>query len=204
MAEKKSKAKRIESSAVPENGGGRVIHWVTPGTTDEGSSLRSRTMSGKSGSRGNRYLCALERNQNGKYNVRVRAFFAFGERAGARDGEEAAGTKSGWSLPVYFLASSFNAAMKKLEESLQVLQKNEARLRFWGLERTDDPNVAGELLQDLGLWLDRRRDFPRKAAEIAATSERPVTASALASIRRVLADSLAQERPAGHTVLAGD
>jgi hypothetical protein len=161
-------------------------------------------MSGKSGSRGNRYVCALERNQNGKYNVRVRAFFAFGERAGAREAGEAAGEKSGWSLPVYFLASSFNAAMKKLEESLQVLQKNEARLRFWGLERTDDPNVAGELLQELGLWLDRRRDFPRKAAEIAAACERPVTASALASIRRVLADSLAQERPIGHPALAGD
>ena len=31
-----------------------------------------------------------------------------------------------WMLPVYFLASSFNGAMKKLEESLQLLQKNEA------------------------------------------------------------------------------
>ncbi|MGH9717119.1 MAG: hypothetical protein ACRD4R_10390 [Candidatus Acidiferrales bacterium] len=161
-------------------------------------------MPGKNGSRGNRYLCALERNQNGKYNVRVRAFFASGERAGAREGYEGREDKAGWSLPVYFLASSFNAAMKKLEESLQALQKNEARLRFWGLERTDDPNVAGELLQEFGLWLDRRRDFPRKAAEVAAASERPVSASTLASIRRLLADSLAQERPVGRTALAGD
>jgi hypothetical protein len=204
MAAKKAKTKRIEVPAVPENGGGRVIHWVMPGTVNEHGVLRSSTMSGKNGSRGNRYLCALERNQNGKYNIRVRAFFASSERAAAPGGEEAAVEKAGWSLPVYFLASSFNAAMKKLEESLQALQKNEARLRFWGLERTDDPNVAGELLQELGLWLDRRRDFPRKAAEIAAASERPVTASALASIRRVLADSLAQERPVGRAALAGD
>ncbi|MGA9884526.1 MAG: hypothetical protein WBQ34_12480 [Candidatus Acidiferrales bacterium] len=160
--------------------------------------------SGKSGFRGNRYLCALERNQNGKYNVRVRAFFGSGEQPNDRDGQASSESKGGWSLPIYFLASSFNAAMKKLDESLQQLQKSEARLRFWGLERTDDPNVAGELLQDFGLWLDRRRDFPRKAAEITAASERPVTASALASIRRVLADSLAQERPAGRPALASD
>ncbi|MGH9639685.1 MAG: hypothetical protein ACRD3Y_06455 [Bryobacteraceae bacterium] len=161
-------------------------------------------MPGKSGFRGNRYLCALERNQNGKYNVRVRAFFGSGGQAADGHGQASSESKGGWSLPVYFLASSFNAAMKKLDESLQQLQKNEARLRFWGLERTDDPNVAGELLQDFGLWIDRRRDFPRKAAEIAAAYERPVTASALASIRRVLADSLAQERPAGRAALAGD
>ncbi len=204
MVAKKSKARRFEAIPASENGGGRVIHWVTPGTPNENSSLRSNTMSGKNGSRGNRYLCALERNQNGKYNVRVRAFFASGERAGARECDEASGDKAGWSLPVYFLASSFNAAMKKLEESLQALQKHEARLRFWGLERTDDPNVAGELLQEFGLWLDRRRDFPRKAAEVAAASERAITASTLASIRRALADSLAQERPAGRPALAGD
>ena len=159
-------------------------------------------MSSKNGSRGNRYLCALERNQNGKYNVRVRATFGSAETA-SRDGQSA-GEGSGWSVPVYFLASSFNAAMKKLDEALQLLQKNEARLRFWGLERTDDPNIAGELLQEFGLWLDRRRDFPRKAAEISAVPERPVTASALASIRRVLADSMAQERPMGRPALAGD
>lgn len=159
--------------------------------------------SGKSGSRGNRYLCALERNQNGKYNVRVRAFFGSTGRTVDGDGH-LAGSNPGWSLPVYFLASSFNAAMKKLDESLQTLQKNEARLRFWGLERSDDPNVADELLQEFGLWLDRRREFPRKAAEISAGSERPVTAPMLASIRRVLADSMAQERPAGRPALAGD
>jgi hypothetical protein len=204
MAAKRSKAKRLEAMPASANGEGSVIQWVNLRAPMEKTNLRSSTMSSKSASRGNRYLCALERNQNGKYNVRVRAFFASGERAGARDGEGASGDKAGWSLPVYFLASSFNAAMKKLEESLQALQKNEERLRFWGLERSDDPNVAGELLQELGLWLDRRRDFPRKTAEVAAATERPITASALASIRRVLADSLAQERPVGRPALAGD
>ena len=118
------------------------------------------------------------RNQNGKYNIRIRVLFG----------------KGGWSLSVYFLASSFNAAMKKLEQSLQLLQKSEERLRFWGVERSDDPNLAGDLLQESGLWLDRRREFPRKMAELNVPGERPVAASMLAPVRRVLADSVSQER----------
>src|SRR6202050_1678292 len=144
--------------------------------------------SSKTNSSGNEYLCAIERNQNGKYTVRVRAVFGH----------------TGWTLPVYFLASSFNAAMKKLEESLQHLQKNEARLRFWGVEHTDDPNLADDLLQEFGLWLDRRREFPRKVAELDVPRERPVPASMLAPVRRVLADSVAQERPVDRAAVAGD
>jgi hypothetical protein len=143
-------------------------------------------MSAKSAGSGNRYLCALERNQNGKYTVRVRAVYG----------------RDGWALPAYFLASSFNAAMKKLEEALQDLQRNEDRLRFWGVERTDDPNLAGDLLQEFGLRRDRRKEFPRRLAELAVPSEKPVPAATLASIRRMLADSVAQER--GATALAGD
>lgn len=152
----------------------------------------------------NTYLCALERNQNGKYNVRVRALFGSSGRGVDGCGSSAPASRGVWTLRIYFLASSFTAAMKKLEESLQLLQKHEERLRFWGLERTDDPNLAGELLQEFGLWLDRRRDFPRKIAELIATRERPIPASALAPVRRVLADSLAQVRPASQAALAGD
>jgi hypothetical protein len=92
--------------------------------------------------------------------------------------------------------------MKKLEEALQLLQKNEERLRFWGVERTDDPNMAGDILQDFGLWLDRRREFPRKIADLSVAAERSVPASMLAPVRRVLADSVSQERVP--TALAGD
>ena len=153
----------------------------------------------------NEYLCSIERNQNGKYNVRVRALFA-PEAKDPANGRESNGHRCGWMLPVYFLASSFNGAMKKLEESLQLLQKNEAKLRFWGVERTDDPNLAGDLLKELGLGLDRRRDFPRKVAELELPPERPVPASLLAPVRRILADSVAQERPVDRTAatVAGD
>lgn len=144
-------------------------------------------MSGKSTGSGNDYLCAIEKNQNGKYTVRVRAAFGRG----------------GWILPVYFLASSFNGAMKKLAESLQFLQKNEERLRFWGVERTDDPNLAGELLEGIGLWLDRRKEYPRKVAELGIAREKAVPAAMLAPVRRILADSMAQERTSS-AALAGD
>src|SRR5580693_6554814 len=159
--------------------------WAQPVEFGSESRLRKK-MPAKSSSHGNTYVCAMERNQNGKYNIRIRATFG----------------KGGWSLGAYFLASSFNAAMKKLEESLQMLQKSEERLRFWGVERTDDPNLAGDILQESGLWLDRRREFPRKVAELSIATERPVPASMLAPIRRVLADSVSQERVA--QALAGD
>jgi len=161
-------------------------------------------MHAKGAANANGYLCAIERNQNGKYNVRVRAVFA-PEAKDPGNGRGANGHRSAWMLPVYFLASSFNGAMKKLEESLQLLQKNEARLRFWGVERTDDPNLTGDLLKELGLGLDRRREFPRKAAELGVPRERPVPASLLAPVRRILADSVAQERPLDRaTSIAGD
>src|SRR5580693_3537071 len=139
--------------------------------------LRSM-MSTKSSASGNLYHCAMEKNQNGKYNIRIRVQFERG----------------GWYLSVYFLASSFTAGMKKLEESLQLLQKSEERLRFWGVERTDDPNLAGDLLKEMGLALDRRKDLPRKIAEIRVAPARTVTSSMLAPARRVLTESLAQER----------
>ncbi|MFY9531915.1 MAG: hypothetical protein WBC04_00975 [Candidatus Acidiferrales bacterium] len=136
-------------------------------------------MSAKTSSK-NEYRCAIEINQNGKYTVRIRA--AFGH--------------SGWMLPLYFLASSFGAAMRKLEASLQFLQRHEEKLWFWGVERTDDPNMAGDLLQDFGLRLDRRAEFPQRAAGLGVHRERSVPAVLLAPMRRVLADSVTDGRAA--------
>lgn len=183
MREKRSKANRPAGLPMAKKKRGQGSRTVEFGVTAE--KLRS-AVSTKHTSSGNEYLCAIEKNQNGKYNVRVRAVFG----------------SDGWSLPVYFLASSFNAAMKKLEEALQLLQKNEERLRFWGVERSDDPNVAGDLLREFGLWLDGRKEFPRKIAEVGVQRERPVPASLLAPVRRILADSVSQERPS--LAAAGD
>lgn len=132
-----------------------------------------------SGSR-NAYECALELNQNGKYCVRLRASFGRGK----------------WVLPLYFLASSFDGAMKKLEQALQYLQKREESLWFWGVERSDDPNLASELLAEVGLRLDRRSEFPRKRGEVQAASDRPVSAVQIAPLRRALAETLIPARAA--------
>jgi hypothetical protein len=175
MREKRSKANGPTAPPIADRKRRQESRAVEFGVTAE--RLRSAVPT-KPTSSGNEYLCAIEKNQNGKYNVRVRAVFG----------------RDGWALPIYFLASSFNAAMKKLEEALQTLQKNEERLRFWGVERSDDPNVAGDLLGEFGLWLDRRKEFPRKIAELGIQRERPVPASLLAPVRRILADSVSQER----------
>jgi len=161
---------------------------LSPTATPRSSGTRqTRSVSfARSARSGNQYLCAIERNHNGKYNVRVRTVFG----------------KDGWVLPVYFLASSFNAAMKKLEESLQLLQKSEHRLRFWAVERSDDPNMAGDLLGESGLWLDRRPELSRKVAGIRVPPDRQIPASMLASLRRGLADAVTEGRLP--TALAGD
>src|SRR5580698_3362098 len=184
MALKNSRAGRFAVGAAGPKSGRNRTRPVESGASGKVRSM----MSTKNGASGNLYHCAMEKNQNGKYNIRIRVQFERG----------------GWYLSVYFLASSFTAGMKKLEESLQLLQKSEERLRFWGVERTDDPNLAGDLLQESGLWLDRRREFPRKVAEMNVASERPVPASLLAPVRRVLADSVSQERERSVSAAAGD
>jgi len=122
----------------------------------------------------NKYQCSIEVNQNGKYCVRIRAVFA----------------RKGWVLPVYFLTSSFDRAMRKLEETLQFLQQKEERLWFWGVENSDDPNFSGELVEEAGLRLDRRAEFPHRSANVALSPEKPVPAFMLAPVRRGLADSI--------------
>lgn len=126
----------------------------------------------------NDYRCAIEINQTGRYTVRIRATFGH----------------SGWVLPLYFVASSFDGAMKKLEQSLQFLQRHEENLWFWGVDRSDDPKLAGDLLQDLGLHIDRRGEFPQRFAGLGVQRERAVPAVMLAPFRRALADTVVESR----------
>src|SRR5579863_5456693 len=140
-------------------------------------------MQGKMNHR-NEYQCTIEVNQTGKYCVRVRASFA----------------RKAWVLPVYFLTSSFDRAMRKLEETLQFLQQKEERLWFWGVENSDDPNFSGELVEEAGLRLDRRIEFPHRSANVALSPEKPVPAFMLAPVRRGLANSI----DPGRASIAGD
>lgn len=134
----------------------------------------------KNGTQRNDYKCSIERNQAGKYCVRIRAAFPH----------------NSWTLSVYFLASSFDRAMKKLEQSLQFLQQKEDKLWFWGVDRSDDPNFSSEMLREAGLKLDLRAEFPRKAASLSLSPQRAVPSFALGPIRRGLAESIESPRPA--------
>jgi hypothetical protein len=127
-------------------------------------------MAAKSNGRTNHYRCSMEKNQGGKYCARIRARFA----------------RRGWELSVYFLAASRDQALKKLEQSLRFLQQNEERLWFWGVDRSDDPNFAAELLGESALKPDRRTEFPRKVSEIFLAPDSPMAATLLAPVRRDL------------------
>ena len=132
----------------------------------------------------NDYRCSIERNQNGKYCVRIRANYP----------------RHAWALGVFFLASSFDRAMKKLEEALDFLQRHEEKLWFWGVDRAADMGFSAEFLREAGLKLDRRNELPPKSASLSLTPEREVPAFALGTLRRGLAESVSS----GRVAAAGD
>jgi len=134
----------------------------------------------------NDYRCSIERNQAGKYCVRIKVRYP----------------RHAWDLAVFFLASSFDRAMKKLEESLDFLQRQEEKLWFWGVDRAEDMGFSAEFLRQAGLTLDRRIEFPRKAANLTLAPERSVPAFVLGPVRRGLAESM--EAPRALNAGAGD
>ena len=115
MALRNSRAGRLAVGASgPKRGRNRTGAVESAGSAGNGK-LRSM-MSTKSGASGNLYHCAMEKNQNGKYNIRIRVQFERGE----------------WDLSVYFLASSFNAGMKKLEAVAAATAEKRRALAFLG------------------------------------------------------------------------
>src|ERR1700683_3551004 len=128
----------------------------------------------------NDYRCSMEKNQGGKYCVRIRVHYP----------------RHAWSLGVFFLASSFDRAMKKLEQSLDFLQRHEEKLWFWGVDRAEDMGFSAEFLREVGMRLDKRTEFPRKAANLTLAPERAVPAFILGPVRRGLAASVESPRTA--------
>jgi hypothetical protein len=144
-------------------------------------------MTKRASHRHNEYRCCIEMNQNGKYCMRIRVRFV----------------RHSWELPVYFLASTFDRAIRRLEQAVQFLQREEDRLWFWGVDRSDDPNVSADMLREGGLNLDRRGDFPRHSERLMVAPEQPVSAFLLASLRRSLVESVVTHRQAA-AAAAGD
>ena len=151
-------------------------------------SFRGIDMTKKALSRQNEYSCCVEINQNGKYCARIRSHFG----------------RHNWDLSVYFLASTFDRAIRRLEQALQFLQREEDRLWFWGVDRSDDPNVSADMLRESGLSLDRRADFPRRAEQLTLAPEHPVSPFQMAPLRRGLAQSIGSGRAAAAAAAGGD
>jgi hypothetical protein len=153
-------------------------------TLPESQEPVNRAMPARTSSAKNDYRCSMERNQGGKYCVRVQVYYP----------------RHAWTLGVFFLASSFDRAMKKLEESLDFLQRHEEKLWFWGVDRAEDMGFSAEFLREAGMKLDRRIEFPRKATSVTLVPEREVPAFVLGPMRRGLAESVESPR----ALAAGD
>jgi hypothetical protein len=139
-----------------------------------------KIIAGRSSTVRNDYRCSIEKNQGGKYCVRIRVQYP----------------RHAWNLSVFYLASSFDRSMKKLQTALHFLQRNEEKLWFWGVDRAEDLGFSAEFLKEAGLLLDRRGEFPRKAASLQLEPERDVPAFVLGPVRRGLAESVESARSA--------
>src|SRR5437588_6976740 len=88
----------------------------------------------------NDYRCTIDRNQSGKYCVRIQARYP----------------RHAWTLGVLFLASSFNRAMKRLEDALDFLQRQADEVWVWGADRAEEMGFWAGFLKDAGVLLDGR------------------------------------------------
>ena len=122
-----------------------------------------KTLLGRTNHIRNDYRCSIERNQTGKYCIRIQAQYP----------------RHSWNLGVYFLASSFDRA-----------EGNEEKLWFWGVDRAADLGFSAEFLKEACLQLDRRVEFPRKSFNLSLEPERDVPAFVLGPVRRGLAESV--------------
>jgi hypothetical protein len=163
---------------------GTGLKRINDRTPTESRETVKITMSARASVVRNDYRCSIERNQGGKYCIRVQVHYP----------------RHAWTLGVFFLASSFDRAMKKLEESLDFLQRHEEKLWFWGVDRAADMGFSAEFLREAGMRLDRRVEFPRKATSVTLVPEREVPAFVLGPMRRGLAESVESPR----SLVAGD
>src|SRR5258707_234157 len=138
------------------------------------------TMPGRLSAVRNDYRCSIERNQAGKYCVRIRVRYP--RHVGL--------------LGFLYLAQNFKKPMKKLEEAVVSLQRHEKKLCFWGVDRAEDMGFSADFLRKAGLRFDRRIEFPQKGANLALAPERTVPAFILGPVRRGLAESMEAARPA--------
>lgn len=122
----------------------------------------------------NTFRITAERNQSGKWAVRIEAFYA----------------ASRWTLNVYLVAASPRRLVSRLQTALRYLQREEEKLWLWGSDASDRDLLFGQMLRDAGLQLDRRRDFPRRAVVLAVPSGQAFRPTQFAEIKRKLSERL--------------
>lgn len=123
----------------------------------------------------NTYRISVEPNQVGKYEVRLEARFV----------------ERGWTLRVYFLASTPERLLARLQRVLRYLQREEEELWLWGSSPSDRTVLFDELLRRAGLELDRRKEFPRRPVVLTVRSGESFRPLQLAEFKRKLAARLA-------------
>ncbi len=123
----------------------------------------------------NTYRVIVEPNQLGKHMARIEARFY----------------ENDFRLQVYFQAATPARVFSRLPGVLRFLQGREEQLWLWGSEASDRSLFFEELLEEAGLTLDRRRDFPRAAVAVGAAPGAPLRPLQLAELKRRLSDRLA-------------
>lgn len=123
----------------------------------------------------NSYRISVEPNQAGKFEARIEARFA----------------TSRWALRVYFLTATVERLMSHLPAALRHLQRHEEEFWMWGGHAADRGLFFDDLLDQAGLELDRRGEFPRSGIVLAAEPGEPFRPLQLAELKRRLAERLA-------------
>jgi hypothetical protein len=130
----------------------------------------------------NTYRVIVEPNQLGKHMARIEARFY----------------ENDFRLRVYFQAATPERVFSRLPGVLRFLQGREEQLWLWGSEASDRSLFFEELLEEAGLMLDRRRDFPRAAVAVGGGARcgpaSAATGGAQAPPDRRLAPSVAARR----------
>ena len=134
----------------------------------------------------NTYRVSVEPNQLGKHMARIEARFA----------------ENDFRLRVYFQAATPERVFSRLPGVLRFLQNREEQLWLWGSEASDRSLFFEELLDEAGLMLDRRRDFPRAAVAVGAAPGSSFRPLQLAELKRRLSTRLTPKIAAGRAVQA--
>lgn len=114
-------------------------------------------------------------NRAGRYEFRLEARYA----------------ETGWCLRVFFVASTPERLVTRLQSALRYLQRQEEELWLWGSNASDRSLLFDELMRGAGVELDRRREFPRGGVVIQARPGEAFRPLQLAEVKRKLLARLA-------------